>query len=537
LLDRLVDRTALSIDWDPASLRVVQVRLGRGSASVVRALTAPMPADLAPMNDADGLGRFLRRVLDQEGIRVRRVMVDVARHQTILNSLALPDAPPYELINMVRFQAAKDLPFAQDEAVLDFVKSGLRPDGKTVDVLVAAIREDVLAFQRRVCATAGLRLTRVGLRPYATSIGVMRADPGAAGGRTLVVDVGPRMTEIDLIRDGHLVFSRSAAVTFEAAPTEGIVPVSPPGTEETADEAASAAPTPTVRSPVGHLEVEITRSFEAYRATDPGCQLDRIIVAGATGAETEIAAAISQRLRAPATMFNPAGLLERRVTAGGELCGFAAAIGLALSHTLEESAYFDFLHPKKATSPEARRLKRLPLAAASAALSVAAVAVGYWQWVSPKYQTMGNLKQQIKEYEANRGRIEELAKRVREVEEWKAQEVVWLDDLYLLTEAFPDNKENYLLKLTMDNRRGRMVLQLASKQNNGANELANSLCQLKDERGRVVYQAEPLKSTHAQQQEFPYLGEVHATRVKVNERAGVAKEPSRRGAGRSANGA
>lgn len=520
MLDRLGDRNALSIDWDPWSLRVVQTRAGRAAVEVVRVLTAPMPEELAKLDNAEGIGLFLRRVLDQQGIGVRRATVDVPRQQAILNLLQLPDAPDEDLVSMVRFQVSKDLPFSHDEAVLDFVKAAARQDGKTADVLVAAIRDDVLAFYKQVCNSAGLRLMRAGLRPYATALGVMRADESAATGRTLVVDIGPKMTEIDLIRDGHLVFSRAAAVSLEKPGAGEVSDVSM--LAPTSDLVEAEVPQPSALAPepsVPRLVVEAMRSFEAYRATDPGCRLDRIIVAGATGIEPAFLDAISERLGSPAAMFEPSLLLNRKVAGRRELSGFAAALGLAFSQSLPAPACFDFLHPKKETPAQVRRLKRVPLVAATAVLMVTAVVVAYWQWVGPKREAIANLRAEIKRLEDRQKLSDELTDRLDEVREWERQGVVWLDEFYRLAEAFPDTAETYAEKLSITSK-GQIRVQLLSKVSTGSNHLADNLAGVRVNEGKEPYYVvETGKSGRTAEGKFKFRAEVTATLAEQAEEA------------------
>ena len=72
-----------------------------------------------------------------------------------------------------------------------------------------AVDPGALSAERlEACHAAGLTPARIGLRPYAILVSVAHL-PSMADRRVLFVDVGPTMTEIDVINRGALCFSRS----------------------------------------------------------------------------------------------------------------------------------------------------------------------------------------------------------------------------------------------------------------------------------------------------------------------------------------
>ena len=118
------------------------------------------------------------------------VVMGVPRNKAVLRTLLLPviDKLP-ELASMVHFQVGRDLPFRLEEAVLDF-KVGRRieaapeaapaepkPDGGAVpaqvaprlEVLVAAVKREVVEHYQAVARAAGCTLAALGLLPFANA--------------------------------------------------------------------------------------------------------------------------------------------------------------------------------------------------------------------------------------------------------------------------------------------------------------------------------------------------------------------------------
>ena len=109
------------------------------------------------------------------------------------------------------------------------------------------------------------------------------------GSTTLFVDVGPSMSEIDVICDQRLAFSRLAQVAVPTRQAEQPMPIDHASQEEA----------------VGELAVEIMRSLQAYRVTDPSVRIDQIIIAGGTGLEEGLATRAAEQIGAPAHLFTP----------------------------------------------------------------------------------------------------------------------------------------------------------------------------------------------------------------------------------------
>ncbi|MHC4090907.1 MAG: type IV pilus biogenesis protein PilM [Planctomycetota bacterium] len=454
------ERRILSVDWDPRELRVVHARIRKERVRIEDVFAVAIPQEVA-LGSAEQLGKLLRHALDQERISSRHVIVDIPRDQVVLNTLALPNVTVSDMAGMVKLQIAKGLPFPISEAVVDFAVPPDDGEEGPRDVLVGAVRTEVVDYYQQVCERAGLRLERIGLRPYANKVAVSSFLSGEPPERVLIVDVGPALTEIDVLRRGQLVFSRAASV-FVPKEDSQVVPL------VAADEPqADAGPTVDVEASiipfdaepetgprdmaavVADLMVEVTRSIEAYRGTDAGAQMDCAVVAGATGIEETLAEAIHRRFGVHTETYNPAACLGDDQERGATAAGFSAALGLVLGHGGEGRLHFDFLHPKKQEVPGKAELKKVPLVAAVVALFAVAGAVAYFQGPAKRFARIDELKEQIQESKAeirdNKGFIE----MVQAAKRYEAEQIVWIDEFQNLVALLPNSEKVVLDKLDL----------------------------------------------------------------------------------------
>ncbi len=432
----------LAIDWDRESIRILHATTGRKGPSRIRGYLVPIPEGL-DVDDPEALGQFIARALRQRRIRTKRAIVAIPRDQAVLHTLSLPNVPVEEMPSVVHFQITKELPFALEEARIDFATFRAASDAENVDVLVAAVRNDVLEHYQIVCQSAGLQLERVGLRPYANTVAGTHGLEGDDLSCMLLVDVGPTLTEIDLVRRGNLAFSRAASVNVPVMPAVRIQgdaeDRSSPVTIEPTDEEQQQA--------VDNLLVEVNRTIEAYRVSDPGAEIKSIIVAGSCGIEERLCRQAEDRFGAPARLYNPGDTLERLADRGEEMTAFSAALGLAIGHGTEGALHFDFLHPKEPTDLKRAKVRKVPVIAATIVLFIVAALVFRGEMAGGKAKKLKTIKNEIVKLKKELKTVDAFDREVAAVEEWGEKEVVWLDQLRTVTDLFADTKEVYVTRM------------------------------------------------------------------------------------------
>ncbi len=440
----------LAVDWDRRHLRLVSVRPRADGVELLKAVSAPIPTGLA-MDDAESLGAFIREAVRQAKIGTRHAILSIPRDQVVLNTLPLPPSNADDLPNMVRFQIAKELPFSAEQATIEFVVPDDFNPKEAFTALVAAVRNEQLEFYQRVAAEAGLTVERIGLRPHANLIAVLARAPDLADKSLLVVEVGPQLSEINIIRQGGLAFSRAASVAIPEGERLGEAHLqdsrieSLPLLERQADEAS--------RQAVGNLMLEVLRSYEAYRATEPAASLDRIVVCGATGLESQLAEALGGRFAVPAALYMPDRALGLSPQRARELRGFSAALGLAIGQGGKGLSHFDFLHPKKAVSRRAVRLKKLPIAVVTACLFVASGVGVYRQMIYPLQQQRKTLSADVDAKKKIERNIEEFQAQLDVLEMWQASEQYWPELLVQLTDLMPSEQDVVVMRADFETRR------------------------------------------------------------------------------------
>ncbi len=425
-------RRFVAVDFDARQLRVVHAERAGGGARVLK-IAAVSPPGGVDVRDPRQVGSLLGATLKDMRLRNAGVLMTVTRGEAVLKPVTLPPGTAEaDLAGMVQFQVEKELPFRIEEAVVDFTvethydvgaaQSSAAEDvpDRGVDVLVGAVRLGVVDHYRQIADAAGVKLLRLGLRPYANMRCVDACTRRTASESLLVVHFGAGETEIDVLVGNSLTFSRSVGVKV------------PPAGGDPHEKAQS------VRSVV----LEVVRSIQSYQAMERGFRIDNILVAGGTGVEEVAAEELSRRLDAPAGMFDPSKALGLGQVENPS--ALISALGLAISQAAPEQLPFDFLNPKR--PPVRRNWGRIGGIAAAAVilLGLATAVTAGSIYIGEKEAALAEVRGKYNEARERQRTLEKLKKRVEAVREWQDERREWLAHWAYLSALFPSAKDAYV---------------------------------------------------------------------------------------------
>jgi len=250
----------------------------------------------------------------------------------------------------------------------------------------------------------------------------------------LIVEVGPQLTEIDIVQSGALTFSRAASVPlpdFKTTDDERIK-----DSRITKISIQDIEPDARSKEIVGRLMVDVIRSFEAYRATDASVSIDQVVVCGATGVEMELAESLAARFATKAVLYTPDRALDLTPQRAKELRGFSAALGLAMGQEQPQFEGFDFLNPKKPISKRSLRMKKAPAAIMSAVMILGSGYLFHSKFVRPAEEKAEKIRRSVAEKAQREKPIKKFTARHEALLDWQRSEQVWPDVLLALTQIF-----------------------------------------------------------------------------------------------------
>ena len=412
-----------AIDLDGDTLRVVHASGQGAGARVNRIESAKLEIPADKKDQAAAVGAALKSALESLKSKPKEVVQALPRGQVVMRPLQVPMvADVRELASIINFQIAKDLPFRIEEAVVDFkvlraIDIPATAEGeaqKRLEVLVGAVKSDVVQFHREVARIAGLKLVGLGLRSIAAAHYAIRCQSSDAP--FLLVSVRAEEVTLEIVTGGKLVFSRVAVIDRENL--------------------------------LKSLEIEVVRSLHSFEGSSGGKPVQRVIVSGGTGNEKEVAAALGARLKLQSEVLEPGACIDVRNLDQGELAKSIAPIGLALSVLDPGGLLIDFANPKKPAVQRNTKRTRMLVA------GVAAVAVLFTMFgvranlIKKRVQLRDSVQAELKAAEKNLPIYKKLKVQAKTVEAWMADEQNWLDHLAYLSAVLPNAEEIYVSAFT-----------------------------------------------------------------------------------------
>lgn len=403
----------LAIDLDPAGLYVVAGTARGGAIKVEQALAWTADADGPPQLTADTarvIGERLRDRLKAAGIAPGPTVVAVGRDKVILKEVRHPKVAPAEEPALVRFQALKEITEAADDVVLDYAPlvNGV-PEGEQRS-LVVVLRKDVFASIQAMCAAAGLKLAGVSPRPFAIAAGLARAlaagttpAPGDPTDAVAILTTGPGGGEFAVVREGHVSFTR-------------------------------AVPGPVLANEA-MLTSEIRRNLAVYAGQTPGHPVRAVYVAeaGMGGWANRLRTSVG----VPVHAYDPLDGAAAEVPANSR-GRFAGAAGL-LAGRAADALPINFAAPRqpKAEADPKRRLVML----GALALLVLVGGGGFlaWTMLQAADDRLANLEAKKQHFQKEIAGKEAVGKQLDALQQWQSREVVWVDELFDMTDRFPSD--------------------------------------------------------------------------------------------------
>ena len=261
--------------------------------------------------------------MKENGFPSRNVVTSLPGYQIFVRKLRVPEASGERLRKLIQYEARQMIPFPWDKIQVDYHTKKI-PDTNDLEILLVGSKKEIIADYMSFLRKSGLGLKHLDVSPVALYNFQKYIDPALEQETTALINIGAATTDISIVRDGILSFTRTAPVggndltrtigknlnkDFKEAehlkiqygriPMDyeiGVASESPEGMSE--EKAVQHA----LVTGLERVVSEIRRTFDYYISQPDGVAISRVVVSGGTSLLQNIEAYLSDKLTVPVTL-------------------------------------------------------------------------------------------------------------------------------------------------------------------------------------------------------------------------------------------
>jgi len=279
----------------------IGVDLGTGSVKVIGlngkkiSLAAFMDIPSSDREDEAFLIKRLQNFFKEINISGKDTVVQIPGHLSFVRTLNLPPMPKGELKEAVKWEIKRQLPYPTEEAVYDYIATAV-PEGIVV-TFASAERKNVQRYIQPF-KEAGLKVAAVDVNPLC----LIRALPLHGAGNIIVLDIGARSMEIDIMRSESLRLTRTVEMGGEHIKNHFI---NEGFSEGEADDILMNGTAEKMKEPLNQFLREIFLSIDYYKATFKEKVFSEVVLTGGVAINNAVRDYFSHMLDIPVIVPNP----------------------------------------------------------------------------------------------------------------------------------------------------------------------------------------------------------------------------------------
>jgi type IV pilus assembly protein PilM len=305
----------VGLDIGSSSVKAVELRRAKKGYELVHAGLEPLASDTVvdgAIMDALSVADSISEVLSRHKIKTKSVATSVSGHSVIVKKVPLPAMTNEELEESIQWEAEQHIPFDISDVSLDYQVLNASATSSATDVLLVAVKKDKILNHTNVITQAGKVPTVVDIDAFAVQNAFETNYEPGSNTTVALLNIGASIMNILVAKGGTPLFTRDVSVggnqftdalqkemnlSFEEAEQvkkgkliEGVQTESVSSLMQSVSEV---------------LLLEIQKTFDFFRATTGGEQLQRVYVSGGCAKVEGFLDLLQARLGLPVEMLDP----------------------------------------------------------------------------------------------------------------------------------------------------------------------------------------------------------------------------------------
>ncbi len=209
-------KSTIGLDIGSGYLKIVQLKDLKGGYELELFEMLPLPPELivdGSIIDSLRLADSLKELARKAKVKSKDVVISMAGHSSvIIKRVALPDMSEEELYESIKFEAEQYIPFDIEDVNLDFQILGPKEEPGQMDVILVAVKRDIINEYLSVVKESGFNCQIVDVNPFALE-NIYEVNYEIETGKNIaLVNIGASTINMNILKGGTSAFTRDSAV-------------------------------------------------------------------------------------------------------------------------------------------------------------------------------------------------------------------------------------------------------------------------------------------------------------------------------------
>ncbi len=263
--------------------------------------------------------KAIQELLSEKSFGAKQINVCAPGFHVFSKFVKLPPVDTSKVTQIIRYEAQQNVPFPLEEVVWDYQILGTSPTNE-LEVLLVAVKSEIVEGLFRVAEGAGLRLKLVDVSPAALC-NAFRYNYGELEGCTMLLDIGAKTSNLlffekgkvysrsinigansitqDFANEAKLKFPEAEAIKMEKGS------VSLGGAYEEPEDPQAAAISKIARQVMTRLHIQVNQTIQFFRGQQGGSAPTQLYLSGGASIMPYTAQFFAEKLNLPVEYFNP----------------------------------------------------------------------------------------------------------------------------------------------------------------------------------------------------------------------------------------
>lgn len=284
-------KDTIGLDIGSSSLKLVQLKERKGGYELETFELMQLPPEIiveGSIIDSLRLVEAIKELIKKAKVRAKNVAIGIAGNSfVIIKRITLPEMTDEELSESIRFEAEQYVPFDIEDVNIDFQIIGPKDEPGQMDVIIVAVKKDIINEYINVVRDAGLNPVVVDVNAFALG-NMYEINYEIEPDRNIaLVNIGANTININVLKGGETVFTRDASIggNLQSEAIQKELGVSYESAErikrgEPVEGADVSLASQAIAMASEELIAEISRSLDYFRSTAFHEDINEIIISG-----------------------------------------------------------------------------------------------------------------------------------------------------------------------------------------------------------------------------------------------------------------